>query len=124
MTQGPSGEEEEIIQPKPIESSITPLIQRQPTEEDEEEELVQTNEIPGHSPTVAPGIQAQIDALGGSGQPLPESTRDFFEPRFGYDFSQVRVHTDSKAAESTQSLKARAYTIGHNIVFGTDEYSP
>ncbi len=40
------------------------------------------------------------EVLRSPGRPLDKETRDFFEPRFGYDFSQVRVHTDSKAAEA------------------------
>src|SRR6266404_1951570 len=60
----------------------------------------------------------------GSGQPLPESKRTFFEPRFGHDLSNVRVHVVSRAAESAQSVKARAYTLGRNIVFGAGEYAP
>jgi len=58
------------------------------------------------------------------GQPLNTSTRAFFEPRFGYDFSQVRVHTDSTAAVSARSLNALAFTVGHDVVFGTGQYAP
>jgi hypothetical protein len=46
------------------------------------------------------------------------------EPRFGWDFSQVRVHTDERAARSTQDLSASAYTVGHNIVFGAGRFQP
>src|SRR5215213_9175222 len=40
------------------------------------------------------------DVLRSPGQPLDPTTRAVLEPRFGHDFSQVRVHTDAKAAES------------------------
>jgi outer membrane protein OmpA-like peptidoglycan-associated protein len=60
----------------------------------------------------------------GLGQPLDRPTRAFFEPRFGYDFSDVRVHTSSQAAESARSVGALAYTLGHNIVFGNRQYQP
>ena len=46
------------------------------------------------------------------------------EPRFGHDFSQVRVHADTKAAESAQSVNALAYTFGHDMVFGRGQYEP
>lgn len=46
------------------------------------------------------------------------------ESRFGRDFSQVRVHTDARAAQSAQAVNARAYTVGQNIVFGAGEYLP
>jgi len=39
-------------------------------------------------------------------------------------FGGVRVHTDSRAAESGQALNARAYTLGHHIVFGAGRYAP
>jgi hypothetical protein len=44
------------------------------------------------------------------------------EPRFGHDFSRVRVHTDARAAESARAVNARAYTVGHEIVFGSGEH--
>jgi hypothetical protein len=46
------------------------------------------------------------------------------EPRFGRDFSRVRVHTDARAAASAQALNALAYTVGRNVVFGAGQYSP
>jgi hypothetical protein len=46
------------------------------------------------------------------------------EPRFGYDFGQVRVHADAKAAESARALQARAYTVGHDLLFAAGEYAP
>jgi Domain of unknown function (DUF4157) len=59
-----------------------------------------------------------------SGQPLDKATRNFFEPRFGHDFSGVRVHTDLRAAESARAVNALAYTVGHNVVFGDGGYAP
>ena len=60
----------------------------------------------------------------GGGQPLDTTTRAFMEPRFGHDFSQVRVHSDERAAKSAQAVSALAYTVGRNIVFGTGQYTP
>ncbi|HTA28690.1 MAG TPA: DUF4157 domain-containing protein [Bacteroidia bacterium] len=65
-----------------------------------------------------------VSSLNSSGQSLPESSRQFFEPRFGQDFSNVKVHTDSVAAKSAQSINALAYTTGNNIVFNSGQYSP
>jgi len=64
------------------------------------------------------------DVLKSNGRSLDEGTRALFEPRFGRDFSQVRVHTDSKASESAASVNALAYTVGSNIVFGAHKYEP
>ena len=60
----------------------------------------------------------------GISRKLPESTRSFFENRFGHDFSRVRIHTDAKAAESAQSINARAYTVGNDLVFNRGQYAP
>ena len=73
-------------------------------------------------PSAAPPIVN--DALFAPGQPLDAATRAFMEPRFGHDFSQVRVHTDAKAAESAQAVNALAYTVGRDIVFGAGRYAP
>src|SRR5262245_16028869 len=102
-------------------------IQRQPMDEEMEEEEalpLQAKEAAGQTPQVTPAVQAQVDGLRGGGQPLPESTRAFFEPRFGYDFSKVRVHTDGEAASSATAVNALAYTSGQNIVFGPAQYTP
>jgi hypothetical protein len=50
--------------------------------------------------------------------------RRYFEPRFGQNFGSVRIHQDREAAESAESLGARAYTVGRAIVFGAGEYQP
>lgn len=60
----------------------------------------------------------------GLGQPLEPATRDLFETRLGQDFSRVRVHTDTRAAESAHAVNALAFTIGSNIVFGAGQYRP
>ena len=64
------------------------------------------------------------DVLRSNGQPLDGSTRNLMESRFGRDFSRVRLHTDERAAESARSVDALAYTVGQNVVFGANLYSP
>jgi hypothetical protein len=64
------------------------------------------------------------EVLRSPGQPLDANTRAFMEPRFGHDFSSVRVHTNVKAAESARAVDALAYTVGRNIVFGSGGYAP
>jgi len=62
--------------------------------------------------------------LNSPGQPLDPATRDFFEPRFGYDFSGVRVHSDFEAAESARSVHALAFAVGHDVAMGSGQYAP
>jgi hypothetical protein len=119
--------EEELIQTKPISEQITPLIQRQVEEEEEEkeeEEIFQTKEVLGQTPEVTPDLESRINAMRGRGEPLPESIRNFFEPRFGCDFSQVNVHSNSEAIQMSRELNAEAFTHGRNIYFGAGRYSP
>jgi hypothetical protein len=60
----------------------------------------------------------------GRGSPLDRETRGFMESRLGADFSDVRVHTDSKASESAKSVQAHAYTVGNDVVMQSDKYEP
>jgi hypothetical protein len=73
------------------------------------------------SPTVPPIVH---DVLSSSGQPLDATTQAFMAPRFGHDFSNVRVHTDARAAESALAVNALAYTVGRDVVFGAGQYAP
>ncbi|XHX78803.1 MAG: DUF4157 domain-containing protein [Stenomitos frigidus ULC029] len=131
------------IQTAPI-GRITPLMQRQEEEkepvqmlqrQEEEKEPVQMlqrqeeEEKPiqakaTHTPDVSSGLETQIQSMRGGGQPLPASTRDFFEPRFGYDFSGVRVHTDSQANNAARQLNAQAFTLRQDVFFGAGYYQP
>jgi len=73
----------------------------------------------------ASGASLSGDALPrSSGHPLDQHTRAFMESRFGYDFSKVRVHTGSEAAESARHVSALAYTVGNHLVFSDGQYSP
>lgn len=68
---------------------------------------------------------ASVDrALAGPGMPLESTLRQELEQKFGYDFSQVRVHSDLAATQSAQEVSARAYTAGPNIVFGAGQFKP
>jgi hypothetical protein len=72
--------------------------------------------------TAAPPIVHEV--LNSPGLPLDPTTRAFFEPRFGHDFSQVRVHSDAQADWANRNLAARAFTLGRDIVFRHGEHDP
>ena len=76
--------------------------------------------VPGT--TAAPPIV--LDVLRSPGRPLDPATRVYMEPRFGHDFSRVRIHSDAAAEQSARELNARAYTVGHNIVFDKGRFAP
>jgi len=99
-------------------------LRRQTIEEDEEEETIQTMRGPRSTPELALDLEAHVNGLRGGGHPLPDPVRSFFEPRLRHDFRRVRIHADAMDAESAQAIQARAYTVGHDIVFGAEEYAP
>jgi Domain of unknown function (DUF4157) len=93
--------------------------------EDEDNETIQRTalgDVAGPLDTLDTG--PALDAAARGGTPLPEAVRSFFEPRFGHDFSRVRVHVDGAAAAAADAVQARAYTIGSGIVFAAAEYAP
>ncbi|WP_058086440.1 eCIS core domain-containing protein [Aquabacterium parvum] len=67
---------------------------------------------------------ARIQASRGGGQPLSVPLRRFMEPRFGADFSRVRIHTDGQAQRLSQRLNAKAFTTGRDIYFNAGQYAP
>ncbi|MEH2064497.1 MAG: DUF4157 domain-containing protein [Nostoc sp.] len=63
-------------------------------------------------------LESQLTNTKGGGSPLADEVRTYMEPRFGNDFSQVRVHTDSAAVQMNRDLSAQAFTHGSDIYFG------
>jgi hypothetical protein len=104
--------------------SATPHISRKCTECEEKDGNLQKKSAGsaetsfGEAPATVRGV------LRSSGQPLDEFPRAYFEPRFGQDFSRVRVHRDATAERSAQDLNAHAYAVGNDIVFGAGQYAP
>lgn len=141
--QGSEQDEPETLQTKPLAASITPLIQRQAesTEEQDEPETLQTKPLAEQdeeqvqlmatrqqaadgSSQRSSNLENQLKGSKGGGNPLPDSARDFVEPRIGADFRGVRVHTDSTAVQMNRELNAQAFTHGQDIYFGAGKYEP
>jgi hypothetical protein len=83
--------------------------------EDEDKVHPRNNGLAPSAGAAPPSVQQVLNT---TGQPLDGATRSFFEPRFGADFSAVRIHADQTAAQSAQSINARAYAAGSHIVLG------
>jgi Domain of unknown function (DUF4157) len=106
-----------------------PFFQRQIESVNENEKIVQRKTMPEATPLISDQSFSEVppivqEALKSPSQPLDAETRTFMEPRFGQDFSRVRVYTNGNATSGAQALRARAFTIGDNIVFGAGEYAP
>lgn len=116
-------QEEEEIQTRPLAASITPLVQRQEDEEEiQTKSLLQRQE--DGSFEAGSEIESRLAGQKGGGDPLPGDVRAFMEPRFGADFSDVRVHTGSEAVQMSQDLQAQAFTHGRDVYLGAGRYDP
>lgn len=92
---------------------------------DEDRKRMQTKRLgsSGDGGQVIAPLSVQM-TLRSPGQPLDTQTRAFVEPRFGFDFSQVRIHTDGEAAQSARDVNAHAYTVGRDVVFAAGRFAP
>ena len=142
--------EEEELQMKPLTDSITPVIQLQPIEEEEEmlqmqpmeeeeemlqpkliqkqpmeeeEELLQPKlESSGLNTTKV--LQSELSLSKGRGSKMPEQIQSEMSNSFGADFNDVRIHTDQAATEMNRSINAKAFTHGQDIYFNNGEFKP
>jgi Domain of unknown function (DUF4157) len=89
--------------------------------EKKEKEIQRKGE--GDVSSVPDGFEATMQRSG-TGQPLDEGTRSFMESRFGQDFGDVRVHTDSASEEAAESILAQAFTTNRAIYFGRGRFQP
>jgi Domain of unknown function (DUF4157) len=108
--------------PGPSTTDAPPQISRK-CDAREEVEKLQKKERASRSATGE--VSASVhEVLRSPGHPLDTETRAYFEPRFRYDFSNVRVHTNADAGRSARELSARAYTVGRHIAFAPGEFAP
>jgi hypothetical protein len=133
------------VQAKPVTAStpVTPFVQTkcaacekeemQDREEKKEEGVVQMcscnkeKEIQRQGQDdefepVEPAFEDQLSATQGQGAALSGPVRNDMEGAIGADFSGVRIHTGSQAAQMNRSLNAHAFTHGNNIYFNEGQY--
>ncbi len=126
---------------------MSPPTAKKPLQRQEDEEELQMQPLVAHSSSLVThhypivnrqsSIQNQEDGFEtsasferslslaqSSGNPLPAQLRAEFEPKFGVDFSGVRVHTDSRAAQLNRQINAQAFTRGQDIFFNQGAYTP
>jgi hypothetical protein len=135
-------EEEEELQMKPViqreelpkeeeELQMKPVIQREELPEEEELQMkpvIQREELPeelqmkadsSDQGSVATGaLEERLSSSKGGGSPLSADVRSFMEPRFGADFSGVRVHTGGEAVQMNREVGAQAFAYGRDVYFG------
>ena len=93
----------------------------------------EANALVARAATSAPEVGGTLDpeasrgierVVSRNGETLDANTRAFMESRFGHDFARVRIHHDDAAAESAAAIRARAYTLGSDVVFAAGHYAP
>ncbi|MCP4341224.1 MAG: DUF4157 domain-containing protein [Desulfobulbaceae bacterium] len=125
-------EEESLVQPK-VETGET--LRRTPATNSETldvpqvkistpEGVLQPKSRGQVTPTITTNTAKAIQSLRGKGQSLSGAEQNFFEPRFGADFGDVKVHSGDQAASLARSINARAFTLRQDVFFGAGEYSP
>jgi hypothetical protein len=128
QVQRQTAEEEEpdgTIQTKSLAASITPLIQRQEThDDDDEKETSVQRQVDGGSTIADSNLEQDIERARQNGQSLPGDFRARMERSFGADFSAVRVHDDAQSDSLNRSVHARAFTTGQDVFFRRREYNP
>lgn len=108
-------------QPEEEEEELMPKLRMQPMEDEEEMLQLKTNnggDIATHD------ITQNLNSTRGNGQGLPPGTNDFMSHAFGSDFTDVKIHTGTKAVQMNRQLGARAFTYGNDIYFNAGEYNP
>ena len=88
-----------------------------------ENSKIQKKESSG-TPAVASATQTSIQNQTTGGQPLSPDVKGYMEPRFGADFSNVRVHSDEESARLNNQISARAFTYQNHVFFSRDQYQP
>ncbi|RYY57278.1 MAG: DUF4157 domain-containing protein [Chitinophagaceae bacterium] len=83
---------------------------------------LQRKDCDGESETADSGLESRLQASKGSGSPLPANTRNQMESGMGADFSGVRIHNDSNAAQMSKELNAQAFTHGNDVYFNSGKY--
>lgn len=108
-----------------------PMVQRQckgcsdalapsPSDEEDEPQIQRQANGEGGTGEVASDFTSRL----GAGAPLDTASRAYFEPRFGHDFGNVRIHDGPQADRAAASVQARAFTVGRDVVFAAGEHDP
>ncbi|MBW8331734.1 MAG: DUF4157 domain-containing protein [Prolixibacteraceae bacterium] len=113
-------QEEDKVQKKE-EKKEYEKVMKKAEENDKKEEKLQRKETAASSSGTA---STYIGSMHGKGNPLSADANAFFSSRMGYDFSEVKVHTDKEASDSAKDLNAKAFTVKNNIVFNEGQYNP
>ena len=109
---------------EPMMAPAAPAPQRKCTCEDDEPVRRKCAACERQGTTSPAHADAAAAAVSRGGAPLSPNLRAYFEPRFGRDLSEVRIHTHPAATAAARAIDSRAYTLGSDIAFGAGQYAP
>jgi hypothetical protein len=113
-------------EPKQMTGLIGKSVQRKCSKCEEEEKkrpIMRKTDSGNGSIPVSSSFASSLNASKGGGSPLPQATKSFMENAFSTDFSNVKIHTDSQAAEMSKGISAKAFTYGNDIYFNSGEFA-
>ncbi|MCT7986339.1 DUF4157 domain-containing protein [Laspinema sp. A4] len=111
-------EQVDLVQTKPLAQFITPWVQREVMPEEEKQPIQRKSSPTAHTSHPTASLESRLNQTKSGGNPLPQEVRSFMEPRFGADFSPVRVHTGPESVQMNRELNAQAFTHSNHIYFG------
>lgn len=116
-------DEEAPVQAKSLTEAYGGPLRRRSAAEAEETKSIQTKSAASLSDSVEAGddVESRLSQSKGQGSPLSDHVRSYMEPRFGLDFSHVRVHTNSEAIQLNRDVGANAFTHGSDIYYGAGQ---
>ena len=121
----PEVEQEQEDESAPVQAKVyNSTVQRQREEKDIHSQPSVQRAVEGGQSQSRSSLESRLSEQKGGGSPLDEEVRSFMEPRFGTDFSGVRVHTDSSSVSMNKELGAQAFTHGNDIYFNSGKYNP
>lgn len=87
-----------------------------------EEKTVQAKR--NESNSVDENVESNLNSSKGRGNAMDKNTKREMESGFGADFSNVNIHTDSRAVQMSEELGAQAFTHGNDVYFNKGKYNP
>lgn len=117
-------EEKEPVQKKADEKEEAVQAKCDDCEKEDKGEKVQKKENGKKSEKDDSDIEGRLNQSRGSGSPMDKDVKNEMESKFGSDFSNVNIHTNSNAVQMSQDMGAQAFTNGNDVYFNKGKYNP
>ena len=119
-----NSEEEELQEKVQRQEATEPVFAKATGDREEEIQAKVQRRSSSSGLSTEPDLSRRLRSAKGQGSKLEGPVQARMEKGFGADFSEVRVHTDSRAEEMSQSLNAQAFTVGKDVFFNKNKFRP